>query len=108
MNANMKFTGKPVLALALVLSMMGPEMAHAGKKERAIALGIGIGMLGGALASNGDPRAVIGGAVAGGLIGGVARDDRRRRHDDRRSWRDDRRWHEGRWDDRRPRGRDWR
>jgi hypothetical protein len=109
MNANMKSAGKPVLALALVLSMMAPEMAHAGKKERAIALGIGIGMLGGALASNGDPRAVIGGAVAGGLIGGVAQDDRRRWHDDRRSWRDDRRrWHDGRWDDRRPRGRDWR
>ncbi|NLR99930.1 hypothetical protein HGP17_24165 [Rhizobium sp. P38BS-XIX] len=96
------------LVVALALSVMAPGIAHAGKKERAIALGVGIGILGGALASRGDPRAVLGGAVAGGLIGAVAEKDRRDRRDDRRSWRDDRQWDGGRWDRRGPGYRDWR
>lgn len=105
MQAKLKILGRSVGIMSLVLSLMLPGMAHAGKKERAIALGIGIGMLGGALASNGDPRAVIGGAVAGGLIGSVAQQrDRREWRDDRRSWREDRRWrHDHRRDHR-----DWR
>jgi hypothetical protein len=108
MNENTRKLGGLAVSLALVLSMMAPGMAQAGKKERAIALGVGIGMLGGALASNGDPRAVLGGAVAGGLIGGVAHRDRRERRDDHRSWREDRHWSDGRWDRARPHRHDWR
>lgn len=104
MQAKRKLFGRPIVAVSLVLALMLPGIAQAGKKERAIALGIGIGMLGGALASNGDPRAVIGGAVAGGLIGSATQHDRREWRDDRRSWRDDRRWR----NDHRRHGREWR
>lgn len=104
MQAKRKLLGRPIVAVSLVLALMLPGIAQAGKKERAIALGIGIGMLGGALASNGDPRAVIGGAVAGGLIGNATQRDRREWRDDRRSWRDDRRWR----NDHRRHGREWR